>query len=130
MIKSIFVLDDDDFFLDLITEMASKEGHYIQTSTKAETSDIPVLSKFNILILDLYMPNLDGMAILDKLSSQPNKPDIILISAAETDIINLAKAKANKLNLNILGVLRKPFSIIEFKNILNFKSDFKKLSIG
>lgn len=61
-----------------------------------------------VMLLDLEMPLLDGIEVLQHLATEDNKPAIILVSSSEEVLISAVAAMAEALHLPILGAFRKP----------------------
>ena len=71
---SILVVDDDARFLDLVTGMLRRPGATWKVETAADGYEALLrlgLSRPNLLILDLRMPQLDGLAVCRKIRVDP-----------------------------------------------------------
>ncbi|WP_315115933.1 response regulator [uncultured Clostridium sp.] len=75
----------------------------------------------NLIILDQYMPKLDGLSFLKELRSLNIMTDIIMVTAADdTDILN------EVLKLGAVDYLIKPFEYERFRDALNkFKMRYR-----
>ncbi len=69
--------------------------------------------RFDLLFLDLNMPNLDGYGVLSELKGDPKAPDVLVLSA---DIQPLAYQKV--MDLGALNFLRKPITPVALKQEL------------
>jgi len=80
--------------------------------------------KVDLMLLDVYMPKLDGITLLKKIRNQFLMVDVILVTAAkEADNIN------EGLKLGAVDYLIKPFEYERFKSSLeNYKARFKLLN--
>jgi DNA-binding response OmpR family regulator len=80
----ILVIDDDPALMDIITRMLTRVGANV---TGAETGmvGLDALNRetFDLLILDLMLPDIDGFDILERLRSDSNYDDmpILILSA-------------------------------------------------
>ena len=64
----ILVVDDEKPVLDLIAEILEESGLQVQTTdSPLEALRIVKLHKFDVMILDVYMPELPGMLLHAKL---------------------------------------------------------------
>lgn len=70
-------------------------------------------TKIDLLILDVYMPKLDGVSLLKKLRNEGNMVDVIMVTAAQ----DTEKLK-ELLNLGAIDYLIKPFAYERFKDAL------------
>ena len=59
MIK-ILVIDDEEAILELVKRGLEKEGFAVDTLTSAKKVDVSKLRQYNLLILDVMMPDIDG----------------------------------------------------------------------
>ena len=70
--KKIMIVDDDRFLIDMYTLKFSKGGFDVESATKGEEA----LEKLrggldpDILILDVVMPSLDGIGLLEKIRQE------------------------------------------------------------
>lgn len=80
--------------------------------------------KVDLILLDVYMPKLDGLSLLKKIRSQFMMVDVILVTAAkEADNID------EGLKLGAVDYLIKPFEYERLRSSLeNYKARFKLLS--
>ncbi|MFA6468735.1 MAG: response regulator [Bacteroidota bacterium] len=101
---SILIVDDEIQMRRLLKSTLEKEGYKI---TLAENGDdavrISESSRFDLMILDLGLPDMDGVAVLKKLRTWVRYPIIILSARTdEQDIITALDEGAN-------DYLTKPF---------------------
>ena len=86
----LLIADDNKEFCDLIVEFLENEED-IEIMGVAHDG-VEVLEKVEelnpeVLILDLIMPNLDGLGVIERLSSNPKRPKIVVLSAVGQDKI-------------------------------------------
>jgi DNA-binding NtrC family response regulator len=78
----VLIVDDDPVQRRLLEEMTRKLGYAPQIAEGGEAA-LAALSRANgtpvdVMILDLVMPDLDGMAVLDRLRALPAPPPVIV----------------------------------------------------
>lgn len=61
-----------------------------------------------IMVLDLELPGLDGIEVLQRLVEIRRKPHVILVSSADDVLINTVATMAQALGIPVLGAFRKP----------------------
>ncbi len=86
----LIIADDNKEFCDLIYEFFSNEDDMDIIGVAHD--GLEVLEKVEeltpeVLILDLIMPNLDGLGVIERLSTNPKRPKIIVLSAVGQDKI-------------------------------------------
>ena len=70
--KQILVVDDDDGTADAIAELLRDSGYDAITATTGEQALAKLRrSRPDLLILDMFMPGLDGWQVLESIASDP-----------------------------------------------------------
>jgi two-component system, OmpR family, alkaline phosphatase synthesis response regulator PhoP len=92
MPKRILIIEDEKDIRDLLEIYLKKEGYEVQGVKDGQTGlERASKEKFDLLILDLMLPQIDGLEICRRLRSQPNTAalPIIMLTAKteETDRI-------------------------------------------
>lgn len=106
--ETILVVEDDSQIRNFITYTLAQEGFNFQTASNGQQAmSILVSSKIDLMLLDLGLPDIDGMEIIEKLRSWSEMP-IIVVSARDQD-----KEKATALDTGADDYLTKPFSATE-----------------
>ena len=92
MAKRILLIDDDTYIRDLYQELLKAEGYEIEIARDGVTG----LSKiqeggFDLVLLDIMLPKLDGHGVLVKLKEappqKPNGPIVVLTNLANDPIV-------------------------------------------
>ncbi len=109
----IMIVDDEPSILELAQRHLEKMGYCDITSCRSgqialETYQASTVS-FDIIISDLNMPEMDGVEFLRHLSEADYSGGIILLSAEDERILEVAQNLAKARNLNVLGYISKPF---------------------
>ena len=113
----ILVVDDDTRLRSLLTRFL-RENDFMVSSAKGadEARDMLKEYKFDILIVDIMMPNETGLEFLSKLRKEDNVPVILLTAMGE------AGDRINGLELGADDYLAKPFEpkelVLRIRNIL------------
>jgi DNA-binding response OmpR family regulator len=104
----ILIIDDEPEIGNLIALQFQEEG-YLTTQLSSGTEALRMVRQqsFDLILLDLLLPDLDGFAVLGGLRAQPETQltPIILLSA-----INSAADKVRGLQLGADDYITKPFS--------------------
>ncbi len=83
-IKKIVLIDDEKSFVDLLSYILKKENYEVISFIEPSEvlKNINLLKDVNLILLDLYMPNIDGFNLLSYLKKELNfnTPPIIFIT--------------------------------------------------
>jgi len=109
----IMIVDDEPSILELAQRHLENMGYSNITiclggQIALETYQASTVS-FDIIISDLNMPEMDGVEFLRHLSEADYSGGIILLSAEDERILEVANNLAKARNLNVLGYISKPF---------------------
>lgn len=104
----ILVVEDDAAIRRLIATTLETQGYQYHTAETGEASIMEAVSRQpDIMILDLGLPDMDGVDIIKKVRTWSNMP-IIVVSARSED-----KDKIDALDAGADDYLTKPFSVDE-----------------
>lgn len=116
----IFLLDDDPNFLSLLNDIVEDMGLVAECFNRGATfiEQARHIEKGALLILDLMMPDMDGIEVMNSLVELPNPPALILMSGRSKEILFTAKKLGLAYKLNIITSITKPISLSEFQKIV------------
>jgi CheY-like chemotaxis protein len=78
----VLVVDDSWVVRHHLTKYLSTDGHEIRTADCGEAAlEALAASRFDVMILDLLMPGIDGLEVLSRLGEFPAAPPVIVLSA-------------------------------------------------
>ena len=111
----ILLVEDDTMLNEMISEYITSTGHMIK-SAKSGNESLEILNKekFDLLILDINLPDIDGFTILEKMHEQKRMIPTIYISAL-IDIEDISRA----FDLGCFDYLKKPFHLKELTLRIN-----------
>lgn len=105
---SVLVVEDDKAIKNLITTTLNVHDYIYTSAENGESAILLAVSKQpDIIILDLGLPDMDGIEIIKKVRTWSNNP-IIVVSARSED-----KDKIDALDAGADDYLTKPFSVDE-----------------
>lgn len=118
--KKILVVDDDKDIVKLITKSLSYEGFEIISAYSGKEA-LYVLKENNIdfIILDIMMPDMDGLDVCRSIRKSYNTP-ILFLSARDKDIDKIVG-----LEIGADDYMTKPFSIQELNS--RIRANFRKV---
>lgn len=106
--ETILIVEDDSQILNFIAYTLMQEGFpYFMAKTAQGAMSTLVSQKIDLMILDMGLPDFDGMEVIAKVRGWSEMP-IIVVSARDQD-----KEKAAALDAGADDYLTKPFSATE-----------------
>jgi two-component system NtrC family response regulator len=77
----ILIIDDDQFNSALLSEIISSMGHDITCTLTAEEGIREALSHaFDIVFLDVQLPDGNGLMLIPKIQAASSSPEVIIIT--------------------------------------------------
>ncbi|MDA0687573.1 MAG: EAL domain-containing protein [Proteobacteria bacterium] len=116
--RSLLLIDDDALMPALLSKTTTDSGYSMESTTNPSRLDSMDLDKFDVVILDLMMPKIDGIDVIAQLAASKFKGGLILISGLGEDCLQSAAKMANSFRLDCLGALPKPVRSAELKPLL------------
>lgn len=108
MQKHILLVEDDESIREMVEKYLRMEGFNITSASNGEEAVQKCLNtSFDLMILDIMMPKLDGLEVL-KIIREKSALPILIMSAKDSDI-----DKAVGLGLGADDYIAKPFSMLE-----------------
>jgi CheY-like chemotaxis protein len=95
--KSILIVDDDSFLLDMYSLRFTQGGYKVETAMDSEEALSKLKSGINpdVILLDVVMPSTDGFELLEKINQEnlvPKVPKIFLSNLGQEQDIVRGKA--------------------------------------
>src|SRR5438093_11565991 len=82
---SILVIDDEDIMREILETLLSREGYSVRVAASgAEGGELATSVPFDAAIVDVMMPGMDGMAVLEVLKKLDDDLPVIMITAFAT----------------------------------------------
>jgi DNA-binding NtrC family response regulator len=119
----IFLLDDDELIVSMLSRALKKEGYEVRSDTTAHdvVRTIGTWSP-DVVLLDITLPDRDGMDILDELMEKNIETQVVMLTADDT-----AETAVKAMKLGAVDYLTKPFHIDEVKIVIRKVIESKKL---
>ena len=104
---SILVVDDDPGTLQSISDVLARCGHGVQTAREARAAlELLTSSSVDAAILDLHLPDVSGLALLQAIKTSAPTTEIIIITGYAS-----ATTAIQAINSDVFGYLTKPFEM-------------------
>lgn len=114
----VLIIDDDQDICEYLTEVARLLDHETRYITDTHMLEDALLFEPTLIILDLIMPNRDGIETLRVLSEKRITAGILLTSGFDKRVLKTASRLAEQLGLTVIGHLTKPVRTSELKQKL------------
>ena len=113
--RRVLVIDDEASFCRFMARLITSLGYEVTTTCQARCAYLDELKEPDIVFIDMMMPDMDGIEVLDVLAEYKVKSAIVLMSGADTSL-SKAEAFAKHNDLRLIGVLHKPFRLNDVQN--------------
>lgn len=114
----VCVVDDDAQYLELLTDLLTGQGLHVQPFQQAQQFLDADLTACAVVILDLFMPDIDGVDVLRILAARKFKGAVILTSGQDQSVLRTAFELAKAQHLTILHSFTKPIPLLELANLI------------
>lgn len=121
--KRVLIIDDEEGIRNVLADLFGEMGWLVSESEDGKNGLEAALSDdFELIILDLSLPRLDGLAVLRKL--RESKPDIpvVMITGYAT-----MKSAIEALKLGAFDYITKPFDLNEVQIIAQHAVERQRL---
>ncbi len=103
-ITEVLIIDDSPDDLRLLERIISEKGNYLTLTAEGGLAGWNAIQqkKPHAIILDLFMPDMDGFAIIEKLKTSPELRDIPVIVISGADLTEEQHSKLSNLGKTML----------------------------
>ncbi|MDT8383232.1 MAG: PAS domain S-box protein [Gammaproteobacteria bacterium] len=119
----ILVLDDESFTLILLANMLDGLGFTSVTTCDNGSEALQWVSAsanpHNLILLDLQMPEMDGIEFVRKLVEHNYSGNLILVSGEDERVLQMAEKLIQAHRITVLGHLKKPVSVAHLTMLMN-----------
>lgn len=116
--KLLYVEDDHQAREELLDVLKRRAGKVMAAENGKQGLDIYGDFDPDIIIADLYMPEMDGLEMVRRIKAQNRNPAVIIISAAE-DVGTIL----NAIDLGIVKYILKPVNMQELLTVLSEQAE-------
>jgi DNA-binding NtrC family response regulator len=113
MAERVLLVDDDEEFLEVMSERLRNHGVDVSTSSSAmDALDLIEKELFDVVVLDLQMPGIDGIDTLQRIKEKREELQVILLTGHAT-----VEKAVESIKLGAMDFLEKPadFEILSEK---------------
>src|SRR6202171_4644598 len=107
----ILVVEDDALLADGLTQVLKRAGHAVdQVRTGLQADNSLRITSYELVVLDVGLPGIDGFEVLRRLRSRRSKANVLMLTARDG-----VEDRVHGLDLGADDYLTKPFSVTEFE---------------
>lgn len=121
----ILVVDDEEPLRRLLKKELSRKGFSVEAAPDGEAAlALLKTNPFDVILLDIVMPGVDGISLMKRLKNDPESPAIIVLTGRAT-VETAVEAMKN----GAYDYLTKPYKLDELVIIINRAYEYGKLSV-
>lgn len=103
MTQNILLIDDDELLCDVLAGFLEMAGYAVtQAHNGREGLERLARDRFDLIVLDLLMPEMDGIRFLRSRGDAGSPPVLVISASATADVVDTIDFPA------VVGVIRKP----------------------
>jgi two-component system response regulator AtoC len=122
---NILVVDDEEPFRRLLKKELTRKGYTVEAAADGdEALRIMHDRSFDVILLDVVMPGVDGLSLMKRLKEDPEAPTIIVLTGKAT-VETAVEAMKN----GAYDYLTKPYKLDELVIVIERAYEYGKLSV-
>jgi two-component system response regulator AtoC len=111
---NILIVDDDEVMCRTLSDILGKMSYEVTTVQSGEDAMYPLQQRFfNLILLDIRLPDMDGLEVLEKIREIDHDPCVIMMTAY-ADV----KTAVTAMKAGAYDYINKPFEIEELRLII------------
>lgn len=121
----VLAVDDEEPFRRLLKKELARKGFYAEVAPDGETA-LGLLrdNSYDVILLDIIMPGIDGISLMKKMKADPETPVIIVLTGKAT-----VETAVEAMKHGAYDYLTKPYKLDELVIIINRAYEYGKLKI-
>ncbi len=105
----LLVVDDEPRIVQLVSRVLVSQGHGVETASTGEEALLKAAAfNFDLVILDLLLPGINGHTVLRELLSRNSRARVLVLSA-----LGDPEARAQCLRAGAVDYVAKPFALAD-----------------
>ena len=119
----VLTVDDEEPFRRLLKKELSRKGFLADVAPDAETAlELLRDNAYDVVLLDILMPGMDGIAMMKKLKADPAAPSIIVLTGRAT-----VETAVEAMKHGAYDYLTKPYKLEELVILINRAFEYGRL---
>jgi len=119
-ISSIYIIEDEQHTANLFGDIVKLMGYQANIYTQAHDffASNKQFQENAIIILDLNMPEMDGIEVIRRLAEVAKSPALILVSGYDQGVLHSAEQLAQAHALRVIASLTKPLEVKTLQSVI------------
>lgn len=113
----VLVVEDDHVVAELVARIAEHVGFLTRISSGLTSAHVCEEFSPDIIVLDIFMPEIDGFEVLRYLAESHHRVSIIILSGTNSSFRNMAERMGQELGLSVVANVAKPFTISQLQAV-------------
>lgn len=123
-VMNLLVADDDPVARDLLVEVLTREGYHVRTTPGGEEClRVVQEERFDLALVDLRMPDLDGLEVLNRLRALRGDLPVVILTAFAT-----MESAIEAIHAGATDYLSKPFRMEDITAVVRRALDAQRLA--
>jgi two-component system, NtrC family, response regulator AtoC len=120
----ILAVDDEEPMRRLLMKELSRKGFSVETAPDGDAAfELVKINTYDVILLDIVMPGIDGIMLMKKLRQDPSSPVIIVLTGRAT-----IETAVDAMKHGAYDYLTKPYKLDELVIIINRAFEFGQLT--
>ena len=122
---NILVVDDEEPFRRLLKKELTRKGYAVEVASDGnEALRLLRDNAFDVILLDVVMPGMDGVSLMKKLKEDSGAPEIVVLTGKAT-VETAVEAMKN----GAFDYITKPYKLDELVIVIDRAYEFSRLSV-
>ncbi len=125
MMIKVLAIDDEEPFRRLLKKELTRKGFSVETAADGEAALALLKSdEYDVVLLDIVMPGIDGIALMKKIGNDPATPAIIVLTGMAT-----VETAVEAMRTGAYDYISKPYKLDELIIVINRAFEYRRLKI-
>ncbi len=121
----VLAVDDEEPFRRLLKKELSRKGFSVEVAPDGETAvNLIKRNAYDVVLLDIIMPGIDGVSLMKRLKADPEAPVIIVLTGKAT-----VETAVEAMKHGAYDYLTKPYKLDELVIVINRAYEYGMLKI-
>jgi CheY-like chemotaxis protein len=126
--KTLLIVDDLETVRDFYRDVAEEQGWTVTEAYDAASFKDAMTRTHDAIVLDLAMPSMTGIEVLELLAEAKTASSILIASGQDMQFLQMSMRMGRGLGLAMVASLSKPIRLVQFERALKKLESHMKLA--